>query len=92
MTLLNPIVSVPPEQLAAQSVVDNANSLLAMLTNRYQSAYNRVWNNKAATPDNIIAAMGTQAQAIFTHSAAWRHLLTASDKHRSPPRRRPAGR
>ena len=70
MTLLNPIVSVPPEQLAAQSVVDNANSLLAMLTNRYQSAYNRVWNNKAATPDNIIAAMGTQAQAIFTHSAA----------------------
>jgi hypothetical protein len=70
MPLFNPILAPPPaEQLAAQAIVADGNALLALLTTRYGNAYNRLWANPAATPDKIVSALGTQAQAIFTHSA-----------------------
>ena len=84
MPLLNPVFTVPPEQTVAQSLVSEANQLLAHLVQRYAAAYRRVWSNKAATPERIVAAMGAQAEAIFTHSAALAAFINSFGQQQVP--------
>ena len=70
MNPFNPVLpTVPPEVQAANSVLMGGNVLLQQLTAQYQNSYNLVWNNARATPDRIVAAMGTQALNLFTRSA-----------------------
>ena len=71
MSVFTPIIPIPaPEVAAANFVVVDSNQTLAMDVARYTAEYNAVWANKATTPDKVVTAMGTQAQAIFTKASA----------------------
>ena len=67
----------PPEVAAAKSILRNGNSRLRRMVDEYVQDYNNVWANKSATPDKIIAALGTQGQAVFTKAAATAQYLVA---------------
>ena len=60
---------VPIANRTAIQIVKNSNQLFQQLVSQYQQAYNNVWNNPGATPDTIVAALGTNAQKIFMASA-----------------------
>ena len=55
--------------LAAQQVIQQGNMLFSQLVRSFQQAYNQVWKNREATPDAVVAAMGTNALNVFTASA-----------------------
>jgi hypothetical protein len=64
--------SLPPSDPAAAAagqIIQSANFLWNLLTQRYVAAYNVLWNNPRATPQQVVAALGTQAVLIFTRSA-----------------------
>ena len=44
----------------------------------YTNAYNLVWNNRNATPPDVIAAMGKDAVKIFELSAGLATYLTSA--------------
>ena len=73
----NPQPTVP-EQAAAQQVKLTGNQLYQGMLNSYIQAYNLVWANKTASPDKIIAAMGTDAVKIFTLSAGMAVYLNSA--------------
>jgi hypothetical protein len=63
-------INVAPEIQAVTAVVNIGISFFEQAVSNYNTAYNLVWNNPSATADIIVTAMGTQAQYIFTASAA----------------------
>jgi hypothetical protein len=68
--LFNPVVpTISPEQTAANGICRRGVMQFKRLTQYYLHEYAQVWSNPAATPDKIIAAMGTNAQQIFAASA-----------------------
>jgi hypothetical protein len=72
-----PIQHIPtPQQIAAQ-VIAGGNGLFNQIVAAYLRQYNAVWNNPNASPDLIVAAMGTQAVAVFEKSAATAAYLVA---------------
>ena len=75
MSLFNPVVTIAPEVQAAQQVGAGGNRLFDLIRASYLRNYQTVWANPAATPDKIIAALGTQAAAVFTHAEALADLL-----------------
>ena len=58
-----------PEVNAANMVIQASRVHFKQLVSQYLSHYNRVWNNPYATPDKVIASMGTNAAALFAISA-----------------------
>ena len=73
---LGPILS--PAQDVANKVVGGAMQLRMIMKQQYLQAYNKVWNNKNATPDQVVAQMGSNAQAVFALSAQLASLLVAA--------------
>ena len=69
--------SLPAAQSAANQVVNLISATFGVRVRNFQTAYNLVWNNKNATPDQVVAAMGTQALAIFTARATEATLLNS---------------
>ena len=73
MSLFTPVIIPPPapapELVAANKVIQQGNQLYTTLVSQYMQSYNLVWDNSQATPDKIVAAMGTNANAIFIASA-----------------------
>lgn len=62
------LFTLPPAQQAANQVIVNGNQLYDFLISQYVATYNLVWNDP--NPDQVVAAMGTNAVKIFTASAA----------------------
>jgi len=80
MTIFNPFPNTPqiaPETRAANQVIMSASQLAQMMVNSYTTAYNQVWKNPAATPDKIVAALGTNAVKLFTAADALATYLAA---------------
>ena len=69
--------TVAPEVAAANQVLSSGKQTAQLLLNTYQMSYNLVWNNKNASPDKVIAALGTSAVAVFAHAAATATFLTS---------------
>ena len=78
MTNLYPsaIPTVAPEAKAASLVLLAGQQMAHVMLTNYQMAYDTVWNNRLATPDKVVAALGTNAKAVFEHSAALVAFLT----------------
>jgi hypothetical protein len=72
------VSSPTPDVAAATQVKVAGNQLFQMMLRSYQSNYNLVWANPNATPDTIVAAMGTDAVKLFALSAALAQLLTSA--------------
>jgi len=74
MNTFNPFPTAPavvsPAQQAANQVFASGRQLANLMVNTYVNSYRAVWNNPNATPQQVIAAMGTGAAAVFAHSAA----------------------
>ncbi len=66
--IFNTIVNPTRQEAVADQIVRLGNQTLLQLTATYLRAYDLVW--KDPDPAGVIAALGTQAQAVFTHSAA----------------------
>jgi hypothetical protein len=60
---------------AAAQVLGLSNQMYNQMVRKYTKAYDLVWNNPNATPDKIVASMGTNAVKIFESSAAMGQLL-----------------
>ncbi len=73
-----------PARVAAGQIVQSANFLWNQLPQKYLSAYKALWNNPEATPQQVVAALGTQAAMIFTRSAELAAFLTAAGVTRIP--------
>ena len=78
--------TVAPEVAAANQVLSSGKQTAQLLLNTYQMSYNLVWNNKNASPDKVIAALGTSAVAVFAHAAATATFLTSLGAYRLPDR------
>lgn len=68
-------VILPSDESAANQIKVNGNNMYSMLLQQYLNNYNLVWNNKTASPDKIVAALGTEAVKTFTLSAALAQFL-----------------
>jgi hypothetical protein len=60
----------PPEANAATAVLSASRNHFKNLVAHYLSSYNRVWNNPFASPDKVVAALGTNAAGLFEISSA----------------------
>jgi hypothetical protein len=65
MPLLNPT----PAQLAAQQVQNLSLAGFKSLQQFGLQGFNLIWNNRNATPQQVIAALGAEAAAVFALSA-----------------------
>ena len=59
------LFTLPAAQSVADQVLNNANQLFQMITQFYNVNYNLVWDNPAASPPDILAAMGVNAASLF---------------------------
>lgn len=74
-----PVVTpMPVAQTAANMLLSAGNQLYQQMLRQYISSYNRVWHNPLATPDAIVAAMGTNANFLFTLSAGMAAYLVSA--------------
>jgi len=64
MGLLNPTNTTPAQQ-AAQQIRQAAQQSYQQLAQAGQRGWNLLWKNPLAKPADIIAALGTDAKAIF---------------------------
>ena len=62
-----------PAQEAANRIIGRINTTAT----NYRTSYNDIWNNPAATPDLVVAALGTQAQAIIAAGDVIANMLIA---------------
>ncbi len=69
--------SPTPEVVCAQTMMQHLNEELSRMVANYMTHYNAVWKNPAATPDKIVAAFGSQGQALFAKAAATAAYLVA---------------
>jgi hypothetical protein len=76
---LQPIINITPEVAAAATIVNDSNRIRALLVQVFRKNFNLVWNNPLATPDNVVAALGTNAAKIFMASAGLAAYLNALD-------------
>jgi hypothetical protein len=60
-----PVLNPTPAQVAAQQVQNLSLSGFRNLQQFGQQGFNLIWNNKNATPQEVIAALGTNAAAVF---------------------------
>ena len=65
-----PPAQTTPDVMAANQVKQMGNRLYNTMVQSYTQAYRLVWNNPNATPVQVVTAMGTEAQKIFTLSGA----------------------
>ena len=63
MSILNP--STDPGTVAANQVQAIIRQQFQQLKNSGLQGYNLIWNNPRATPYQVIAALGTNAAAVF---------------------------
>ena len=70
-------VEVAPEVKAAKMVLTLGQQSAQALLNAYTVSYDAVWNNPAATPDKVVAALGVSAKAVFEHSVALAMFLAS---------------
>jgi hypothetical protein len=73
--MANPFSSLTPAQNIVGQIDQQANGLTLQLTLQLAQLQNAVWNSPAATPDQIVAAMGTGAAAHFNAATALQTLL-----------------
>jgi hypothetical protein len=55
-----------PAQQAAQQIRQQAKSTFMLMNQAGVKGWNLLWKNTQATPADILAALGTDTQAIFT--------------------------
>ena len=70
-------VPVASDARVANQLIGSANQLTQTMLNAYLSGYNQMWNNTNATPDKIVAALGTNAVKLFTAADALATFLVA---------------
>ncbi len=63
------IQNEPAAQRIARQVAQELNSEFDRRIYIHKTLFNQVWNNKEATPDAILAALGNQAVRLFQLSA-----------------------
>ena len=69
---------VPVAQTIANQIIMSGNQLYQQMLRQYTNSYNQVWDNPMATPDVIVAAMGTNAQKVFTLAAGMAAYLVSA--------------
>jgi hypothetical protein len=57
--------NLTPAQLAAQQILQIAKMQFQQLSRSGTQGYNLIWNNRSADPEDVIAALGTNAKAVF---------------------------
>jgi hypothetical protein len=67
--------SLTPAQKIVGQIDQQANGLMALLKMQLARLQTDVWNNPDATPDQIVATMGTGAAAHFNAATALQTLL-----------------
>jgi hypothetical protein len=86
MALFDSIIPTEPTQAEIKAaalstikaeVVSDAKAMLDTLDARHRMAFARVWNHPLLTPAEAVAALGTDAIAIFTGSSAIGEFLAA---------------
>jgi hypothetical protein len=78
MSLFQPTTTpIPIEQQIANAVLTKSNALFAHMIQFYNNNYQVVWNNPKATPDKIVASMGTNATKVFEISAALGNFINS---------------
>jgi hypothetical protein len=75
MSNLFPVPQPTADVVAATRIVSSANQLNKAMTANYVSSYNAVWHNPTATPEQVVAALGTNAAKVFQLSVALCTLL-----------------
>lgn len=86
-----PPVQLTPAQQAANTVVQIISQTFQIRVQNFKRASSAVWNNPNATPMDVVAAMGTQAVAIFTASGQEATLLNMFLPSLNLPTTIPAG-
>jgi hypothetical protein len=54
-----------PAQVAAQQILHIAKQQYLLLSRNGIQAYNLIWKNRIATPQEVVAALGTNAATVF---------------------------
>ncbi len=67
-----------PDKLAAQQILRQARSMFQLLLTHHKQGYRLVWNNLRATPEEVIAALGTDAAEVFALSSQLGTLLASA--------------
>lgn len=67
-----------PDKMAAQQILRQARSLFQLILTHHKQGYRMVWNNPRATPEEVIAALGTDAVEVFSLSSQLGTLLAAA--------------
>ena len=57
--------NLTPAQLAAQQIIQIAKQQYQQLSRSGLQGYNLIWNNRNADPEDVVAALGTNALAVF---------------------------
>ena len=55
----------PKAYEAAESIINIINEVGNLLVENHKLAFNRLWNNPDATPEEIVEAMGVDATYVF---------------------------
>lgn len=77
MTIFTPIIPTPTTaQQVADSVLSSSDDLYTQMLETYTANYAAVWLNPH--PDQVVAAMGTNAAKLFKLSAALGAYLAAA--------------
>ena len=69
---------VAPDKQAAQQILRQARSLLQLILSHHKQGFRQVWDNPRATPEEVVAALGTDAAEVFALSGQLSTLLAAA--------------
>lgn len=78
MTILaqNRTDPVAPAQRIATRIVNQTARAATMLIQQWEQGFDALWNNPQATPEEILAEMGTDAAEVFELSTAMIGLMS----------------
>lgn len=82
------IFEIPQTDLAQQEAINLASknrATLDMLKKQYQDAFNSLWFNPNATPQEILNIFGTNAVKLFMVSKATADFIKSIDPEYTPP-------
>jgi hypothetical protein len=69
---------VAPDKQAAQQILRQARSLFQLILSHHKQGFRQVWDNPRATPEEVVAALGTDAAEVFALSGQLSTLLAAA--------------